>query len=255
MERTLTLAKRYLAWEVVFLFYDAINVLTIGLIGLALSSDRHEQAVFYLVVGALFWSFMSGLFNEVANTITWERWEGTIEYTFMAPIRRFTHLAGMCLFAILYGLARMMIVLLIVALFFRFDLSKANLVAALAVLLAASPAFMGLGLLAAILPLLSPEKGPQATHIIQGVILLVSGVYYPISVLPDWLQTLAYASPGTYALQAMRDALLQGATVAKLWPVLLLLFLSGVVLVPCGLLGFYLAENYALKVGRLKRSG
>jgi ABC-2 type transport system permease protein len=255
VERSFSLIRRYFAWEAVFLFYNIVNTLTIGLIGMTVDPARREETVLYLVIGALFWGFMSVLFEEVANSITWERWEGTIEYTFMAPIRRVTHLAGMCLFAVLYGTARTIVVLAAVAFFFDFSLEKANLPGALLVLATAGPAFMGLGLIAAILPLLSPERGTQATHIIQGVILLISGIYYDVSVLPDWLEPLARISPGTYALEAARDAILQGASVTELMPNLLALLGIGSVLIPLGLWIFSAAERYAMRTGKLKRNG
>ena len=40
----------------------------------------------------------------MTETVAWERWEGTIEYTFMAPLSRAMHLAGAGFFAVLYGL-------------------------------------------------------------------------------------------------------------------------------------------------------
>ena len=69
----------------------------------------------------------------------------------------------------------------------------------------------GLGMLAAVLPLLSPEKGLQMTNIIKALVLLVSGVYYEISVLPAWMQPLSKISPAYYMLVGMREALLKGA--------------------------------------------
>lgn len=254
VERSFYLIKRYFAWEVVFLFYNIVNTITIGLIGLTMDHNK-ENMVLYLVIGALLWGFMSVLFEEVANSISWERWEGTIEYTFMAPVKRVVHLAGTCLFAVLYGLFRTIIVLIAVAFFFDINLQHANLLSALISMIVATPAFMGLGLIAAVLPLLSPEKGTQATHIIQGLILLISGIYYPVSYLPHWLQPLAYISPGTYALESTRSALLNGATLQQLWPNFGILLIMGAVLVPLGLWVFSVAENYAMRVGKLKRSG
>jgi ABC-2 type transport system permease protein len=256
VERSFSLIRRYITWEIVFIFYNVVNTLTIGLIGMTIKNqDQRNEVILYLVLGALFWGFMSVLFEEVSNSITWERWEGTIEYTFMAPIRRITHLTGMCLFAVLYGMARTTIVLVAVASFFDFSLHKANLIGALLVLVVASPAFIGLGLIAAVLPLLSPERGAQATHIIQGIILLVSGVYYDVSVLPAWLQPLAYLSPGTYALRAVRKAVLDGAAITDLWPDLAALLGIGIILIPLGLWIFSAAEKYAMRTGKLKRNG
>ena len=42
----------------------------------------------YLLIGTTMWSYLSAVFDVVAETIAWERWEGTIEYTLMAPVPR-----------------------------------------------------------------------------------------------------------------------------------------------------------------------
>lgn len=242
-----------------FLVYTIVNALTIGLIGFgpgagAGPGDVHYR-VLYLLLGALLWEFLSVLFHEVSESISWERWEGTIEYTFMAPIHRVTHLFGMCLYATIYGSVRTVVVLLVVAFFFDINLGAANIAGALLILAASSLSFIGLGLMAAILPLMSPERGSQATHIFQAVVLLVSGVYYPVSVLPGWLQKLSAFSPATYTLEASRMAILEGAPTSGLLGYVQILLLIGVILIPLGLAAFSVAENHAMRVGKLKRSG
>ncbi len=105
------------------------------------------------------------------------------------------------------------------------------------------------------MPLLSPEKGQQVTYIVSALLLLVSGVYYPVSVLPDWMQPLATISPVTYGLEGSRAALTDGAGVAQLWGSIWPLLVMGVVFVPLGIWIFHLGENYAKRTGKLKRSG
>ena len=70
-------------------------------------------------------------------------------------------------------------------------------------------------MMTAVLPLISPEKGTQLGFIAQGLMLVVSGVYYPVSVLPGWMQAIATISPATYALRGMRHAILDGAGVRR----------------------------------------
>jgi len=48
----------------------------------------------------------------------------------------------------------------------------------------------------------------------SGVSSVVGGILFPVNILPDWLQVVAHFNPVTYALDAMRAALLGGATVA-----------------------------------------
>ena len=173
----------------------------------------------------------------------------------MAPVRRVTYLLGVCAYAVVYGLARTLVVLLGIFLLFHLPLAQADIAGALLVLAAASLPFIGLGLLGAIMPMLSAERGAQATQVIQGVLLLVSGIYYPISVLPHWLQAVAWFSPATYTLTAVRAAVLQGATALALLPTVFGLLAAGLLLVPLGLWAFHIAERYALRTGKLKRNG
>src|SRR4030088_3270314 len=216
-ERQLHVVKRYWVWEVVWLFYSLVSVLSIGFLASGLGTlgvqggtfDLH-RAQLYLLIGALLWGYLSLVFMEAAYAISWERWEGTIEYTFMAPVRRVTHLFGICLFAIGYGLARTFVVLIIAALMFNLDFSHADIPAALAVLAASTVPLIGLSILTSVLPLLSPQKGEQMSIALQGFLLLVSGVYCPLSVLPWPMQVAGYLSPLTYTLSGMRAALLQG---------------------------------------------
>lgn len=93
------------------------------------------------------------------------------------------------------------------------------------------------------------------SFMVQALVLLVSGVYYSINVLPGWLQAASYVSPATYLLRGIRNALLNGASVGHSGTLLATLALFGVVLVPLSLALFGLAEHWAKKTGRLKRQG
>jgi ABC-2 type transport system permease protein len=262
IERQKNLYRRYWAWEAVWLLYNLVSVLSIGYLASGLSSlgvqnspSRLQQTQLYLLIGALLWTYLSMVFFEVAFAITWERWEGTIEYTFMAPIRRLTHLLGMCAASLLYGILRAAIIGLSLVLLFRLDLSHANWSTALVIFVAATVPLLGLGIATSILPLLSPEKGDQMAFAMQGVLLLISGVYYPISVLPLPLRLVGMVSPLTYALDGVRQALLNGLSVRDALPDVGILLGLGVLLVPVAVFGFARAERRAKRLGLLKRSG
>jgi ABC-2 type transport system permease protein len=85
------------------------------------------------------------------------------------------------------------------------------------------------------------------------MLLVVSGVYYPVSVLPSWMEWLAKVSPATYALRGIRRSVLEGTGVAwaDVWPLLLI----GAASIPLGLWIFSRGEVYAKRHGKLKRSG
>jgi ABC-2 type transport system permease protein len=173
----------------------------------------------------------------------------------MAPLSRPVHLFGMGAFAIVYGIVRAVLLFGVVAAFFTLHLPKADYIAALVLLVVASISFIGIGMMTAVLPLISPEKGTQLGFVAQGVLLVVSGVYYPVSVLPGWMQALAKISPATYALRGCRNAILEGAGITDLWRDIWPLLVIGAVSVPLGLWVFQTGERYAKKHGKLKRSG
>ena len=259
-ERQLYLYKRYWVWEVVWPFYSIVSVLSIGFLASGLGTlgsagfDLH-RAQLYLLIGALLWGYLSLVFMEAAYAIAWERWEGTIEYTFMAPMRRITHLMRICLFAIVYGLVRTAIVLAVAIALFNIDFSHANIAGALLVLAASTAPLIGLAIVTSVLPMLSPQKGEQMSFAVQGFMLLVSGVYYPLSVLPLPLRLAGALSPLTYALSGIRESLLDGAGVGRELPTAGILLGMGAVLIPGGFLVFSWAERRAKRLGLLKRSG
>jgi ABC-2 type transport system permease protein len=255
VERNVYLVKRYIWWDVAFMLWTIANTLTIVFIarGLDVSAAEQNELATKFLVGGVIWAFLGIIFEIVTETVAWERWEGTIEYTFMAPVSRPVHLFGMGLFAVLYGLVRAAILFVAVVAFIGIDVPNANYTAALATLALASISFIGIGMMTAVLPLISPEKGTQLGYIAQGLMLVVSGVYYEVTVLPEWMQWIAKISPATYALRAIRDQILNGAAISwdDIWPLLVI----GAVSVPLGLFVFRTGERYAKQHGKLKRSG
>ncbi len=220
--RNIHLIRRYWGWEIAFFVFTVANSLSIMYIGKAQqtvnSPEATERLILYLGIGTLVWSYLRAVFDSISEMIAWERWEGTIEYTMMAPVSRLTHLLGTALFSIVYGVVRTGILLVILSSFFRVNLSQVNTAGA-------------------------------------AVVLLVSGVYYPVSVLPGWMQPLATVSPATYVLRGMRGAILDGRGVTELGGAILPLLVIGAASIPIGMWVFGIVERYAKRTGKLKRSG
>jgi ABC-2 type transport system permease protein len=253
IERNFFLTRRYWGWEVAFLVYSVAGALSISLIG---ADQGNPRLILLLMVGAIFWNYLSVVFSWIAETISVERWEGTLEYTMMAPIHRWSQLLGSVTYAMVYGLVHTGVILIVLILFFpQLDFTGANPLTVGAFMVLGSFSFVGIGMIAAILPLLYVERGAQMTFVLQSCLLLVSGVYYSIDVLPGWMQVLSHLSPATYAIDGVRRGLIDGTPVSQLigdvWPLLVM----GTVLIPFGLWAFGRAERYAKRTGKLKRVG
>jgi len=263
-ERNWNLSKRYWAWELVFITYNIVNALSVTFIaksagtvlpGFHPSPAQINSAVLFLTIGTAIWSYISVCFDNVTEIVTVEKWEGTIEYTFMAPVQRVTQMFGICAYAVLHGLLLTAVQLVVMALFFHLDMSQANYLTALIILAAGTFSFMGFGIMAAVLPMLFTERGSQMAYIIRAILLLMSGVYYPIAVLPGWMQPFADISPVTYVLEGIRAGLMHGAPIWTMWNDVLILLLEGIICIPAGLWIFGRAEHYAKRTGKLKRNG
>jgi ABC-2 type transport system permease protein len=259
VERNSYLVKRYGWWELAFFAWTVANTLTIVFIAKGVEATGGtldvERQTASLLIGAVIWSYLGIVFEILTETVAWERWEGTIEYTFMAPLPRAVHLLGMGAFAVLYGVVRTAALFAVVAVFFGLSFSGADFGAALLLLAVASVSFVGVGMVTAVLPLISPEKGAQLGFIAQGLLLVVSGVYYPVEVMPGWMQAIATLSPATYALHGIRATMLDGQGVSAVWGDLWPLLVLGVVAIPAGLAIFRAGERYAKRHGSLKRNG
>lgn len=262
VERNFNLIKRYWSWELVWLVYSTADCLAVSFIGLGMEQIGGGKGtldtaymVLYLLIGTLVWRYLSSIFYWITDLINIERWEGTIEYTLMAPVQRLTHMAGQTMFAVGYSILFTGVILLITTLVFQLDLSRSNLLGGAIVLLSGSFAFIGVGVMASTLPLLFPERGSQMTHVFIALMLLVSGVYYPVDVLPGVLRQVAVASPATYVLNGVRKALLEGTPTSELWQYVWPVLLMGVGLIPAGLWVFKQAEMYAKRTGKLHRNG
>ena len=258
-ERNWNLTRRYLGWEVVWLVYSLVNALTILFIAAATERITGQAVdtrffVLYLLIGTTMWSYLSAVFDVVAETISWERWEGTIEYTLMAPVPRWVHLIGTCCYAVIYLVIRAVLIFAVVALMFNVDLSSANVLTALAVIGVGSISVIGLAIVAAVLPLLFTERGADDLRHSFGPVAAVwrlrPGGRAPGVAAGAFAAIAADVHP---ARGARRFARRRAAW--RCLGRLVILALMGVVLVPSGLLIFREAERFARRTGRLKRSG
>src|SRR6266545_1726922 len=157
VERNIYLTKRYLLWDVAFMLWTIANTLTIVFIARGVNVPLSEQNALAtkFLVGGVIWAFLGIIFEIVTETVAWERWEGTIEYTFMAPVSRPVHLIGMGVYAVLYGLVRAAAIFVVVVAFIGIHLPLANYGAAVALLAIASVSFIGIWMMTAVLPLIS----------------------------------------------------------------------------------------------------
>lgn len=208
-----------------------------------------DYFAFVLIGLALAGYFGVGL-RSFASNLREAQTTGTLEAMLLTPTRLSTIILSSSLFD--YGLVTFQVIAYLVfgAAFFgvRFN---GNWPAALLILALTVVAMTSVGIIAASF-IMVLKRGDPVTWLVGNMLQLLGGVYYPIAVLPGWLQVPAKLLPVTYALGAMRKALLTNAPLRDLlWPDLAALALACVVLAPISLLAFRAAVRRAKRDGSL----
>lgn len=187
--------------------------------------------------------------SELAQRIRMAQLMGTLEAELSTPAPAWIVLGAGPLYAMGGAALRAVVYLLGAAALLGVGLGKANLLSVAVGVPLILAAFWGLGLLSAAATMVVRRANPVA--LIMGTLsVFLSGVMYPISVLPDWLRGLGGLLPLTHALEVLRGALLLGATPAALGSSLRALALFAVLLVAAGTATFV----YALRRARVDGS-
>ena len=125
----------------------------------------------------------------------------------------------------------MTILLTTLALVFGLGLQLDGVPQALVVLVFFMPFVWGLGILAAAITL-TFRRGAGVVGLGVAALTLVSGLYFPVGLLPGWLTAAAQANPLAIAAEALREALLGGADWSAIGPDILILTPLSLALVP-----------------------
>jgi ABC-2 type transport system permease protein len=204
----------------------------------------------FVIIGIAFSGYFGVGLTGFSRALRQAQTTGTLEAMIMTPLPMSTLVIGSALWSYVMTTLRVFIFLLLGVVVFTLDLSDANYPAALLILLLSIVAFASIGIIAAGI-IMVIKRGEPLTSLFSAFANLVGGIYYPVAILPDGLQLIARLLPITYAVRAMRLALLTGATWQALLPDIVALLIFIVVLFPLALLIFQRAVERARIEGSL----
>jgi ABC-2 type transport system permease protein len=176
----------------------------------------------FATVGLLIGGFIHFGMRSVAAAVRNEQLMGTLESLLVTPTSPHTIQLGSVAFTFLYIPIR--IVLLVAALVLAFGLGfqASGILPALALLAVFIPFVWGLGVASAA-AILTFKRASGLVGLGTLVLALVSGLYFPIELLPSWLTAVAQHNPIAVAVEGMREALLGGAGWSEVAPSVALL--------------------------------
>jgi ABC-2 type transport system permease protein len=203
----------------------------------------------FVIIGVAFSEYLALGIGAIGESIRQGQTTGTLELMLLSPTRLMVTLLSSSLWSYVFASLRVLVYLIVgAALGMRFE--QANVAFALFSLALAIVSFNALGLFSASVIILM-KRGNALGWALRVSSMVLSGVYYPVDVLPAWLRPLGQALPLTHALELLRRSLLLGEGFAQLWGELLILSGLTIVLLPLGVLACHLAIQVARTDGSL----
>lgn len=229
-------------------FYFMVNFLDLNQFNPKLSSLGGNYLSF-LIIGTIYLGLTSVGQSSFAGTISEEQSLGTLEQLFVSK----TPLWQLLLFSSVWNyfttIINMITVLFLYNHFFSVKLN-ANILSSIVILVVSSIAMMGIGIMSAGF-IIRFKRGDPISWAIGILTGLLSGIYYPVNILPSYLQALSKILPPTYAISALRKATLANANITQVSNELLILIIFALITVPIGLIIFKKSFDYARKEGSL----
>ncbi|HXH28073.1 MAG TPA: ABC transporter permease [Candidatus Polarisedimenticolia bacterium] len=204
----------------------------------------------YVLVGIAMYHYLSAALMSFSGKIRNEQVTGTLEAMLVTPTSIGTIVLGSSLWDFLLTSLKVVLYLLVGWIAFGVRIRPGGILPCVLILSLTVLAFSGIGILSAAF-ILYLKRGDPITYVIATVSALLGGVFYPPENLSPALEVCSRFLPITYALRALRGALLQGIPLAGLLPDLEALGIFVVVLVPLGVVAFRIAVRKARQEGSL----
>jgi ABC-2 type transport system permease protein len=199
----------------------------------------HAGYMEFVAAGILLGAFVEVGMRQVGSSIRQEQLMGTLESVLLTPTAIWTIQTGSALYAMVYVPIRTLFFFIMIALVFGVHFSAAGILPALAILLLFLPFVWGLGILSAA-AMLTYRRGGMGINFFTSVALLGSGAFFPLALLPHWIQTISTANPIARAINGLREALI-GGTWTGLPSDMLIVGVASVIAFGLGTVAFKLA--------------
>lgn len=183
----------------------------------------------FVMVGVVITTVSGLLLQKVSTAIRQEQMIGTLEALLVTPTSPTTVQAGSVAFDVVFIPVRMALLLVVAALTLGLAFEPDGILPSFILLAAFVPFVWGLGLVTAA-AIVTFRRGTGMLGIAMSVLGLASGAFFPLSLLPLWLQRLAEANPVAIVMEGTRGALIGGAPEDLTASLLVLVLLSALAL-------------------------
>jgi ABC-2 type transport system permease protein len=217
MRRDLLVMLSYRAAFAGDLFYIAVQAVMFGFVAELIDDSKLPSyggvpaSYFdFVMIGVIITTVCTVLLQRVATAVRQEQMIGTLEALLVTPTSATTVQVGSVAFDLVFVPIRMALLLAAVAITLGLGYELSGVLPSLVLLAGLVPFVWGLGLVTAA-AIVTFRRGTGPLGVIMSVLGLASGAFFPLTLLPDWIQRLAEANPVAIVLEGAREALIGGA--------------------------------------------
>jgi ABC-2 type transport system permease protein len=184
------------------LFWPIVGVLSIGLMSRFLELTPAQAS--FVLIGTIALSIINVCQLEVAYAVLLDVWSKSLKHQFLAPIG----IRHLTLGSWVIGMVRGLLVFVLLAALgrwaFSFEVLQPGWIALLTFLLGCFLTAWVVGVAVCALITIFGNRAEAFAWASVNMVLVLAGIYYPVSVLPDFIAAIAKAIPLTYFLDAYR---------------------------------------------------
>jgi ABC-2 type transport system permease protein len=258
--RVYAMVLRYLyllrsSWSRVLdlIYWPAIQLFVWGFLQhyLALNSGFFARAAGMFIGAVLLWDILFRGQLGFSVSFLEEMWSRNLANLMFSPLRPIEFVAALMVMSIVRLMVGMIPVTILAILFFGFNLYGFGfaLVAFFANLILTS---WSVGIVVSGVVMRNGMGAETLAWTVMFILMPLTCVYYPVSVLPDWLQWIAWALPPTYVFEGMRALVLEQTFRADL---MLAAFALNLVYFAVAVAVFLGLLRSARRIGSLLQSG
>ena len=204
----------------------------------------------YVLLSIAFFGYIGVGIGSFSARIRSEQVQGTLESLLLTPTKVSIILASFGLWNLIFATLDVGIYVGIGIFFFKIDFSNINIISTVVILILTVFSFGSLGIISASFIIVF-KRGNPVGWVINTVEGLLGGIYFPITVMPAWIQLLAKFLPITHAIRAMQLAVYKGCSVGELRNEIGFLVIFCMLLIPLSFASFKYALKKARKQGSL----
>jgi ABC-2 type transport system permease protein len=217
----------------------------------AASLNRYGGSYFpFVLVGVAFARYFDLMLRMFSDSIRTAQVTGCLEAMLCSQTGGVTVVLMSSLYSLISGAVQLLMILLGGVVIFHVDLTHMDVPATLLVLSVSVAIFVAFGVLSAA-AIVWLKKGDPITWVIGGFGSILGGAYFPIGVMPHWMQKLSFIIPVTYSLDALRLTMLKGSSIASVAKPMEMLTVMAAILLPASAMIFAGAVRKGRKEGTL----